>query len=217
MKAIVLTAFLMFLALGGKAAFAASTSPHCGHGDGCYETLADTIHIDDSANVVDSEDATFILDDPYTNIITEGHDVVESYSGLPERIHGHGERVFIFSPRLLKWAAYDAEGYLVASGKANGGSGYCSDLGAPCRTPTGSFRVHGKGTASCVSNKFPLGEGGAPMPYCMYFNGGYAIHGSPYISNRNTSHGCIRVHTAAAAWLHRYFMTPGTKVIVLPY
>ncbi len=33
------------------------------------------------------------------------------------------------------------------------------------------------------------------MPYCIFFNGGDTIHGSLYISNRNTSgHGCILVY-----------------------
>ena len=169
-----------------------------------------------NADVIDSNDAELLDRDPYNNF-TDANDVVESYTGLPERIRSHGERVFIFSPRLLRWAAYDADGYLVASGKANGGSHYCADLGRPCRTPIGVFRVGRKGTAACVSKSFPVGQGGAPMPYCMFFSGGNAIHGSPYISNRNTSHGCIRVHTGAAAWLHKHFMRPGTKVLVLPY
>lgn len=147
----------------------------------------------------------------------QGQNVFESYSSLPERIQPPGERLFIFSPHNLRWAAYDEEGYQVATGKANGGAAYCAELGKPCQTPTGVFRVQSKGDASCISRKFPLGVGGAPMPYCMHFGGGFAIHGSPYISNNNTSHGCIRVHTPAAAWLHHYFMKPGTKVMVLPY
>lgn len=148
---------------------------------------------------------------------TAPQNVVYDYTNLPQRIDPPGERVFIFSPRLLRWAAYDSDGYLVASGKANGGAAYCPELGRPCRTPLGSFRVQSKGDASCVSRKFPVGQGGAPMPYCMYFGGGMAIHGSPYISNGNTSHGCIRVYTNAALWLSRYFMKPGTRVLILPY
>ncbi len=139
------------------------------------------------------------------------------YMDLPTRIHPSGERVFVFSPHLLRWAAYDREGYQIAAGKANGGANYCPELKRPCHTPSGAFRVQRKGTVHCVSRKFPLGVGGAPMPYCMYFGSGYAIHGSPYISNNNTSHGCIRVYVGAAAWLHRYFMKPGTKVLVLSY
>lgn len=153
----------------------------------------------------------------YGETALQSIDVAESISSLPRRIAPHGERVFVFSPRLLRWAAYDAQGYRVAGGKANGGSSFCTDIGRPCLTPAGTHRVQSKGTAACVSRKFPVGVGGAPMPYCMFFRGGYAIHGSPYISNNNTSHGCIRVHTGAARWLHRHFMRPGTKVIVLSY
>jgi lipoprotein-anchoring transpeptidase ErfK/SrfK len=128
-----------------------------------------------------------------------------------------GEKKFIFSPRLRMWAAYDAGGKRVAYGIANGGSHYCGDLGRACRTPIGSFRVHSKGGPECVSSRFPLPHGGAAMPYCMHFRGGYAIHGSPQISNVNGSHGCVRVKTEAARWLSSNFMQHGTKVVVLPY
>lgn len=139
------------------------------------------------------------------------------YASLGNHFDTGGERTFVFSPRYKEWAAYDADGYRVSKGIANGGSDFCEDLGKPCHTPAGVYRVQSKGSQDCVSKKFPIGVGGAAMPYCMYFSGGYAIHGSPYISNRNGSHGCIRVHTSAAHWLHRYFMHPGTKVVVLPY
>lgn len=139
-------------------------------------------------------------------------------SHFPSRILTKGERVFVFSPKMLRWAAYDKEGYLVAEGKANGGAAYCPDLGSPCRTPEGTFRIARVGEEDCVSTKFPLGEGGAPMPYCMFFGkGGTAIHGSPYVSDRNTSHGCIRVYLQAAKWLQNYFIRLGTKVVVLSY
>lgn len=139
------------------------------------------------------------------------------YATLSKRFNTGGERTFVFSPRLKEWAAYDSEGYLVANGIANGGADFCEELGHPCHTPVGVFRVQHKGSADCVSKRFPLGVGGAEMPYCMFFSGGNAIHGSPYISNRNGSHGCIRVHTSAAKWLSQYFMAPGTKVVVLSY
>lgn len=140
------------------------------------------------------------------------------YASLDERYNTGGERTFVFSPRYREWAAYDQDGYRVANGVANGGQDNCPDLGGePCHTPAGVYRVYHKGSADCVSKQFPVGVGGAQMPYCMFFHGGYAIHGSAYISTRNGSHGCIRVHTSAAEWLSRYFMSPGTKVVVLPY
>ena len=158
---------------------------------------------------------------PYTAVLPSEQNFigenVADYSDLPRRISSHGERVFIFSPRLLRWAAYDNQGYRVSSGIANGGADMCEDLGRPCHTPGGTYRIHSKKGVDCISNTFPLPNGGAQMPYCMFFQGGYAIHGSPYISGSNTSHGCIRVHTGAAKWLHRYFLSRGTKVVILPY
>lgn len=138
-------------------------------------------------------------------------------SSMPSKIAPRGEKLFVFKPSTHMWAAYDALGNRVAYGRANGGSDFCQELGHPCHTPVGTFHVYSKGTAECKSRKFPMPIGGAPMPYCMYFNGGYAIHGSPYISYHNGSHGCIRVTTQAAQWLHQNFIKPGTKVIVLSY
>lgn len=56
------------------------------------------------------------------------------------------------------------------------------------------------------------------MPLLHFFQGGDTgdtIHGSLYISNRNTSHRCIRVYPSTVAWLSKYLMRLGTKVIVL--
>lgn len=130
-----------------------------------------------------------------------------------------GERVFIFDPNYNAWATYNEMGILINAGKASGGSSYCPDLGRPCRTIVGQYRVLWKGDADCISHKFPLEtRGGAPMPYCMHFSpNGYAIHGSYEIPDYNASHGCIRVTPAAAKWLDENFMTIGTKVTVLPY
>lgn len=136
---------------------------------------------------------------------------------FPRRIAASGQKMFVFSPRHRAWAAYDGAGNRVGYGKANGGASYCADVGRSCLTPRGVFRVRSKGTAACKSSKFPRPRGGAPMPYCMFFHGGYAIHGSPSISNNNSSHGCIRVRTSAARWLHQNFMSHGTKVVVLSY
>lgn len=124
---------------------------------------------------------------------------------------------FIFDPRALMWYAYDHSGNLVNSGRASGGRGYCRDVGRGCKTPIGKFTVHRKGSVYCKSSKYPLGRGGAPMPYCMFFHRGYAIHGSPDVPNHNASHGCIRVKPHDARWLHRNFIDHGTTVIVRPY
>lgn len=140
---------------------------------------------------------------------------------FPSARNVHGKKLFVFDPREHAWAAYNAEGYLIASGEASGGADYCADVGRVCRTVTGSFRVYRKQGAECVSSVFPIREGeddgGAPMPYCMHFYRGYAIHGSSNVPNKNVSHGCIRVKPSAAEWLNQNFIEIGTPVLVLPY
>ena len=44
----------------------------------------------------------------------------------------------------------------------------------------------------------------SPMPYSVFFYGGYAIHGTGYVSRLGSpaSHGCVRLHTANAAELY---------------
>lgn len=124
---------------------------------------------------------------------------------------------FVFDPRALRWYAYDHRGRVIRSGHAVGGANWCPDVGRPCRTPSGSFAVYSKGSAGCRSSKYPRPHGGAPMPYCMFFKGGYAIHGSYELPNHNASHGCIRVSPKEARWLSRNFIDHGTRVIVKPY
>lgn len=130
----------------------------------------------------------------------------------------HGKRVFVFDPRHHAWAVYDENGKRIRQGRASGGSEYCPDLRRACKTPAGTYRIYSKKGVDCVSSKFPLKtRGGALMPYCMHFHGGYAIHGVPKMTRGNESHGCIRVKTNDAKWLNQKFMHIGTKVVVLPY
>lgn len=124
---------------------------------------------------------------------------------------------FVFNPRNHTWYALDVNGNVIRSGRASGGRGYCPDIGRGCRTPSGVYRVIQKGSASCRSSRYPVGRGGAPMPYCMFFSKNYAVHGSPDVPNYNASHGCIRVRPSDARWLNYHFMSIGTKVIVKPY
>ena len=63
------------------------------------------------------------------------------------------------------------------------------------------------------------------MPYCMFFNGGQALHGSNQVVRANASHGCVRVHVSDAKWLRYHFVEGpsaanfyhGTKIIIKPY
>ena len=128
-----------------------------------------------------------------------------------------GKRVFIFDPNQLAYAAYNSQGRLIKSGPASGGASYCHDVKRPCKTPVGRFTVYAKGPENCRSKKYPLGKGGAWMPHCMFFRGGYAIHGSNDVANFNASHGCVRVHPRDAQWMYHNFIRVGTTVIVRPY
>nr|WP_133130009.1 L,D-transpeptidase [Legionella yabuuchiae] len=125
----------------------------------------------------------------------------------------------------LAYGAYDEEGNLVKWGPISSGSDRCSDNSSPtCRTKTGIFRVFSMENEKCKSNVFPLGRGGAKMPYCMYFHKGLALHGSDDIPGYRASHGCIRMFTRDAKWLNHHFVETskdsnsflGTKVIVRP-
>lgn len=128
-----------------------------------------------------------------------------------------GKGVFIFDPKQLAWGAYDADGNLVRTGAGSGGSNYCRDLHRRCHTPVGTFTVYNVKGAKCKSKIFPIPHGGAPMPYCAYFRGGYAVHGSYEVRPYNASHGCIRIHPSDAAWLTQNILRPGSTVIVKPY
>lgn len=130
-------------------------------------------------------------------------------------ITGHG--AFIFNPRTLVWEAYAPNGTLVMTGHGSGGSNYCRDIHRRCHTPVGHFFVYSKGDASCKSSKFPVDRPGAPMPWCMYFHSGFAIHGSYEVRDFNASHGCIRISPRDANWLSHNLITIGTLVIVKPY
>jgi lipoprotein-anchoring transpeptidase ErfK/SrfK len=137
---------------------------------------------------------------------------------FPLTVHATGNKRFVFDPKVSAWAAYDAAGDRVMTGRASGGGDYCEDTDASCRTVTGSFKIYKKGREKCVSGEFPVEtNGGAKMPYCMYFFRGYTIHSGYEFSEGNTSHGCIRVLPSAAKWLNESFATIGTEVIVLPY
>jgi lipoprotein-anchoring transpeptidase ErfK/SrfK len=149
------------------------------------------------------------------NAAAESIEVAES-SSISSRGHRQNN-VFIFNPRTHSWTAIGANGKIVGSGSASGGRNYCPDVGRSCRTPTGKFYVISKGGPGCKSTRYPIGRGGARMPYCMFFSKLYAVHGSSDVPNYNASHGCIRVRPQDAKWLSEHFIHVGTKIIVKPY
>ncbi len=130
---------------------------------------------------------------------------------------GHDQ--VVVNPNQLAWAAYDKEGNLVKWGPAAAGQSSCEDEGGRnCRTPVGEFTVYDKKGESCVSSEFPIPKGGAKMPYCMHFKGGYALHGSYEVLGANLSHGCVRMFPQDAAWLNHNFVKIGsTRVIIESY
>lgn len=144
---------------------------------------------------------------------------------MPTQISPPGEKTIVVDPNLHGWGAYDADGTLVKSGMATAGANYCRDIHRRCHTRSGTFRIYSLGGPGCVSHKFPVGRGGAPMPYCMFFNGGQALHGSYEVVYGNISHGCVRLHVGDAEWIRYEFAERpnaengyrGTKVVVRPY
>jgi len=84
------------------------------------------------------------------------------------------------------------------------------------RTPTGSFRPTVL-KRMWYSRKYD----NSPMPYSIFFHGGYAIHGTNYIKRlgRPASHGCVRLHPANAQELFELVQSYGrgaTRIRIVP-
>ncbi len=167
----------------------------------------------------------FFFSNSYSNTLLDSlfkdntyYEIPLESSALPASRISEGRNVFIFDPIHLQWAVYNKEGKQVGLGHAAGGKNYCPDIKKPCRTVVGEFTVFRTEDANCTSKTFPIDEGGgAPMPHCMFFYKGYAIHGSTSPLNKNASHGCIRVSKKAAAWINTNYISPGSIVRVAPY
>ncbi len=151
---------------------------------------------------------------------------VMDFSPFPQHIEAPGEKVIVVDPAYLAWGAYDSQGMLVRWGPASGGADWCEDVDSPCRTHEGTYRIFSLGSSGCISHKFPLPDGGAPMPYCMYFNNGQALHGEPNgLPGYNASHGCVRLYVNDAEWLRYDFVEGpvpdndfrGTKIVISSY
>lgn len=168
---------------------------------------------------IQNDESTYITDDQ-GHVHHTTHYLLDKRGRayFPLRISPTGQKLFVFDPKAWAWAAYDADGNRVMTGSASGGRDMCPDVGKPCRTVTGTFRVYNKRGVDCKSGEYPVEtEGGAKMPYCMYFFQGFTIHAAYDVPYYNSSHGCVRVLPSAAKWLNEQFITIGTKVIVLSY
>ncbi|QIB32540.1 L,D-transpeptidase [Ancylobacter pratisalsi] len=74
------------------------------------------------------------------------------------------------------------------------------------RTPVGSFRPQ-----RMYKRYFSRKYYNSPMPYSIFFHGGYAIHGTNDLKRlgRPASHGCIRLHPGNASTLYSLVSTYG--------
>jgi len=82
------------------------------------------------------------------------------------------------------------------------------------RTPVGTYRP-GRMHRRYFSKKYY----NSPMPYSIFFHGGYAIHGTNDIRRlgRPASHGCVRLHPGDAATLFSLVSAYGkgnTRIVV---
>ena len=75
-------------------------------------------------------------------------------------------------------------------------------------TPTGSYRPT-RTERMWYSRKYDM----SPMPYSVFFRGGYAIHGTGYVRSlgRPASHGCIRLAPANAAKFYNLVRSRGMR------
>lgn len=76
------------------------------------------------------------------------------------------------------------------------------------RTPRGNYkptRMH----RMWYSRKYDM----SPMPYSVFFHGGYAIHGTGYVKQlgRPASHGCVRLATGNAAAFYSLVKQHGAR------
>ena len=116
-------------------------------------------------------------DSPYASY-DPPYDSSSYASRLPQQV-SPGEKLVLVDPTSHAWGAYGRDGKLVRGGIATAGGNWCPDIGRPCRTSIGTFRVQAMGDGDCVSKIYPRPHGGGLMPYCMYFHNGMAMHGSP--------------------------------------
>ncbi len=139
------------------------------------------------------------------------------YSPFKKKIDAPGEKVIMVSldQDQQAFGAYDTDGHLVYWGPVSGGRGYCPDIKGACHTAVGSFSIYRKEGGGCKSTIFPIGQGGAPMPYCMFFHGGFALHGSFNVPGYNDSHGCVRLFVEDAKWLNENFVRKGEALSVI--
>lgn len=80
------------------------------------------------------------------------------------------------------------------------------------RTPAGRYSVQ-RMHAMWHSRKYNM----SPMPYAMFFRGGYAIHGTYAVGQlgRPASHGCVRLSPGNARTLYGLAQSHGGAQVVV--
>jgi lipoprotein-anchoring transpeptidase ErfK/SrfK len=73
-------------------------------------------------------------------------------------------------------------------------------------TPNGTFRPQ-----SLSRNHYSSLYHHAPMPYSIFYDGNFAIHGTPHVSRLGgpASRGCVRLHPSNAAMLFELVQREG--------
>lgn len=136
-------------------------------------------------------------------------------SPLPAHMDTQGKNEVVISLGKFAFGAYDTTGQLIYWGPISSGEMLCPASDTTCKTAMGKFKVFRIGGEDCYSKQYPLEtEGGAPMPYCMFFHNGMAFHTSTLSGFINRSGGCVRMFDADAQWLNQVFVKLGTTVIV---
>lgn len=75
-------------------------------------------------------------------------------------------------------------------------------------TPSGEYQPY-RMTKMHYSRKYD----NAPMPYSIFFHGGYAIHATDAVDRLGSpaSHGCVRLNPQNARWLYRLVQEFGAE------
>ncbi len=195
-------ALMISILFNTSAAFSSDLPDFCNTGEfTCHQVSPNSVVAYPIYNSQPQSKKTKLSNDSYNNI-----------DGF-----AHEKNIIEVDLNNLSWKAYDNEGKLVRSGHVSGGKDYCPDIGRECETVTGTFTIFRKGDENCKSTIFPVGKGGAPMPYCMFFHGGYALHGSNSVPNYNASHGCVRMSPEDAQWLNEEFVQEGLTQVRVSY
>jgi len=115
-------------------------------------------------------------------------------------------RVEVDLERQVVLVAFGPRHVVTLNTSTGGGYVYTNQYGyrEVAETPTGVFRVYRTYDGYDIS---PLGSLYRPM----YFEAGYALHGSPYVPEFPDSHGCVRLSNDDMDWL--WEQRPGEMLV----